>query len=376
MSAAAAGGQAEPKPFGVAVVGCGNISKQYLKHLVTFPDVRVLFCADIDAGRAKAQAAAYGIPASGSPEQALEHPDVQLIVNLTIPAAHAEVASAAIAAGKHVWNEKPLAPDVAAGRALLDQAAKAGVRVGCAPDTMLGAGIQSARRLIAAGAIGTPLSALTLLQGPGPESWHPDPEFLFAKGAGPLFDLGPYYLSVLATLFGPTTRVAAISRRGRDTRVIGSGPRKGTEFNVEVPTFISAVAEYAGGQAASLLFSWDSPLHRMGFLEVTGTDATLAVPDPNQFDGDLKVRRADEREWTVIGSAGAAAGRGSGVVDMVRSIRRGEPHRASGEMALHVLEMMTAIDRSGETAAFEPVESGFEPPAALAEDWDPYVADV
>jgi predicted dehydrogenase len=376
MTAAVPGEAGAGEPFGVAVVGCGNISKQYLKNMTTFPDVRVLFCADIDAGRAKAQAAAYGVPASGSVEQALEHPDVQLVVNLTIPAAHAEVASAAIAAGKHVWNEKPLAPDVAAGRALLEQARAAGVRVGCAPDTMLGAGVQSARRLIASGSIGTPISALTLLQGPGPESWHPDPEFLFAKGAGPLFDLGPYYLSVLATLFGPTTRVAAVSRRARDTRVIGSGPRAGTEFNVEVPTFISAVAEYAGGQAGSLLFSWDSPLHRMGFLEVTGTEATLAVPDPNQFDGDLRVRRAGDREWTVIGSTGAAAGRGSGVVDMVRAIRRGEPHRASGEMALHVLEMMTAIERSGSTAAFEPVESGFDPPAALAEDWDPYVADV
>jgi len=374
--AGSAGGAGDGQPFGVAVVGCGNISNQYLKNLTRFPDVRVLFCADLDAGRAKAQAAAYGVPASGTVEQALEHPDVQLVVNLTIPAAHAEVASAAIAAGKHVWNEKPLAPDVAAGRALLDQAEKAGVRVGCAPDTVLGAGVQSARRLIASGSIGTPISALTLLQGPGPESWHPDPEFLFAKGAGPLFDLGPYYLSVLATLFGPTTRVAAISRRARDTRVIGSGPRAGTEFRVEVPTFISAVAEYAGGQAGSLLFSWDSPLHRSGFLEVTGTEATLAVPDPNQFDGDLRVRRAGDREWTVIGSTGAAAGRGSGVVDMVRAIRRGEPHRASGEMALHVLEMMTAIDRSGETAAFEPVESGFDLPAALAEDWDPYVADV
>ena len=374
MTAAVPGEAVAGEPFGVAIVGCGNISKQYLKNLTTFPDVRVLFCADIDTGRAKAQAAAYGVPASGTVEQALEHPDVQLVVNLTIPAAHAEVASAAIAAGKHVWNEKPLAPDVAAGRALLEQARAAGLRVGCAPDTVLGAGVQSARRLIASGAIGTPLSALTLLQGPGPEAWHPDPEFLFAKGAGPLFDLGPYYLSVLATLFGPTSRVAAISRRSRDTRVIGSGPREGTEFNVEVPTFISAVAEYAGGQAASLLFSWDSPLHRMGFLEITGSEATLAVPDPNRFDGDLKVRRADEREWTVIGSTGAAAGRGSGVVDMARAIRRGEPHRASGEMALHVLEMMTAIERSASRAAFEPVDSVFDVPDVLDADWDPYVA--
>jgi predicted dehydrogenase len=361
------------EPFGVAVIGCGNISKQYLKNLAAFPDVQVLFCADIDTDRAKAQAAAYDVPAAGTVQQALEHPDVRLVVNLTIPAAHAEVASAAIAAGKHVWNEKPLAPDVAAGRALLEAARAAGVRVGCAPDTVLGAGIQSARRLIASGAIGTPISALTLMQSPGPESWHPDPEFLFARGAGPLFDIGPYYLSVLATLFGPATAVAAIGRRARDTRVIGSGPRAGAEFSVEVPTYISALAEYAGRQAASLLFSWDSPLSRWGFVEITGTEATLAVPDPNRFDGDLRVRKAGDDEWTVIGSQGAAAGRGTGVVDMVRAIACGEPHRASGELALHVLELMTAIERSATTAAFEPVESVFDVPDVLAAEWDPYV---
>jgi predicted dehydrogenase len=361
------------EPFGVAVVGCGNISKQYLRNLAACPDVRVLFCADIDTRRAQAQADAYDVPAAGSVREALEHPGVGLVLNLTIPAAHAEVASAAIAAGKHVWNEKPLAPDVAAGRALLDQAREAGVRVGCAPDTVLGAGVQSARRLIASGAIGTPVSALTLVQGPGPQSWHPDPEFLFAKGAGPLFDLGPYYLSVLATLFGPVTAVAAIGRKARATRVIGSGPRAGTEFSVDVPTYASALAEYAGGQAASLLFSWDSPLIRMGFLEITGTDATLAVPDPNRFDGDLRVCQAGGTEWTVIGSQGAAAGRGTGVVDMVRAIRHGEPHRASGEMALHVLETMTAIERSASSAAFEPVGSVFDVPDALTAEWDPYV---
>ncbi|MGA8465935.1 MAG: Gfo/Idh/MocA family oxidoreductase, partial [Trebonia sp.] len=373
-------GQASPcrggylmDPLGVGIVGCGNISDQYLRHLVTFPDVQVLFCADIDTERAKAQAAAYDVPAAGSVQQALEHPGVELVVNLTIPAAHAEVASAAIAVGKHVWNEKPLAPDVASGCALLGQARQAGLRIGCAPDTVLGAGLQSARRLISAGAIGTPLSALTLLQGPGPESWHPDPEFLFAKGAGPLFDLGPYYLSVLATLFGPATRVAAVGRRARDTRVIGSGPRAGTEFTVEVPTYISALAEYAGGQAASLLLSWDSPLGRSGFVEITGTEATLSVPDPNRFDGDLRVRRGRETEWTVIPSAGAAAGRGTGVVDMARAIRRGEPHRASGEMALHVLEMMTAIERSASGTGFEAVESVFDVPAELDAEWDPHV---
>jgi predicted dehydrogenase len=361
------------RPLGVGIVGCGNISGQYLRHLVTFPDVQVLFCADVDTERARAQAAAYDVPAAGSVQQALEHPGVELVVNLTIPAAHAEVALAAITAGKHVWNEKPLAPDLASGYALLDHARRAGLRVGCAPDTLLGAGLQSTRRLISAGVIGTPVSALTLLQGPGPESWHPDPEFLFAKGAGPLFDLGPYYLSVLAMLFGPATAVGAVGRRARDTRVIGSGPRAGTEFAVEVQTYVSVLAEYAGGQAASLLFSWDSPLGRAGFVEITGTEATLAVPDPNRFDGDLRVRRARETEWTVIPSAGAAAGRGTGVVDMARAIRHGEPHRASGEMALHVLEMMTAIERSASGAGFEAIESVFDVPAELDEEWDPRV---
>ena len=315
------------------------------------------------------------MPEWGSPDDALGHPGVQLIVNLTVPAAHAGVTAAAIAAGRHVWSEKPLTLDVAARpRRCSRRREAAGLRVGCAPDTVLGAGLQSARRLIDSGAIGTPLTALTLLQGPGPQSWHPDPEFLFAPGAGPLFDLGPYYLSVLAVLFGPALRVAAIGRRPRESRVIGSGPRAGTEFGVAVPTYVAALAEYAGGQAASLLFSWDSPLYRAGFVEITGTEATLALPDPNRFDGDLRVRRAGDADWTVIPAEGAAAGRGTGVVDMVRAIRAGAAHRASGELALHVLEMMTAIERSAASAAFEPVETRFEAPAPLDPQWDPYAA--
>ena len=363
-----------PQPFGVGIIGCGNISNQYLKNLTRFPDVAVVICADVEVARARAQADAYGVPGWGSPADALGHPGVELIVNLTVPAAHAEVSGAAIAAGKHVWSEKPLTLDVAAGRALLEQAEAAGVRVGCAPDTVLGAGLQSARRLIDNGAIGTPLTALTLLQGPGPQSWHPDPEFLFAPGAGPLFDLGPYYLTVLAVLFGPARRVAAIGRRPRESRVIGSGPRAGTPFGVAVPTYIAALAEYVAGQAASLLFSWDSPLSRQGFIEVTGTEATLAVPDPNRFDGNPRIRRAGDADWTVIPAKGAAAGRGTGVVDMVRAIRGGAGHRASGTVALHVLEMMSAIERSAVSAAFEPVETRFEVPAPFDTRWDPYVA--
>jgi len=359
--------------LGIAVVGCGNISNQYLKNLTRFPDVQVLFCADIDSGRAEAQAAAYGVPGSGSVEEALGHPGVGLVVNLTVPAAHAEVAAAAVRAGKHVWNEKPLTLDVAAGRRLLEEARAADVRVGCAPDTVLGAGLQTARRLIAEGGIGAPLSALTLFQGPGPESWHPDPEFLFAAGAGPLFDMGPYYLSTLAVVFGPASRVAGVGRQARTTRTIGAGPKQGTEFPVQVPTYTAALVEFEAGQAAQLLFSWDSPLSRYGFVEITGTEATLAVPDPNRFGGDLKIRRAGDSDWSVIPSAGATAGRGIGVVDMARAIAAGEPHRATGDLALHVLELMAKIDRSAATGQFETVETTFGPPAPLNVEWDPYV---
>jgi predicted dehydrogenase len=359
-------------PLGVAVVGCGNISREYLRNLTSFPDLRVLFCADLDLARAKTQADSYGVPAAGTLAQALEYPGVDLVVNLTIPAAHAEVATAALQAGKHVWNEKPLAHDVPSGRALVALAGRLGLRLGCAPDTVLGAGLQSARRLIGAGTIGTPLSALILMQGAGPESWHPSPEFLFAAGAGPLFDMGPYYLSTLAVLFGPASQVAAVSRQARPARVIGSGPRAGTEFGVQVHTHVAALAEYEAGQVASMMFSWDSPLSRHGFFEITGTEATLAIPDPNTFGGELRVRAARQDEWTVLPTEGATAGRGLGVLDMARSLRAGQPHRASAELALHVLEMMAEIDASAAGGGVRPVRGGFTVPEPLTADWDPH----
>ncbi len=294
------------------------------------------------------------------------------MVNLTIPAAHAEVAHQAVAAGKHVWNEKPLTLDTTAGRGLLAAAARAGVRVGCAPDTVLGAGLQTARRLIAGGAIGEPRSALMLMQDPGPDRWHPDPEFLFRRGAGPLFDMGPYYLSTLATLFGPAEQVAALGRRSQPSRVIGRGPRAGTRFEVEVPTHVAALIGYAAGPAATLLLSFDSPLRRHGFVEITGTEATMALPDPNGFGGDIRLRPAGRDDWETVPSAGATAGRGLGVLDMARAIRAGTAHRASGELALHVLDVMEAVARSITGSTFEPVASTFETPDALPANWDPY----
>ena len=369
-------GTAAGGPVGVAVVGCGTISTEYLRNLTSFPDLRVLFCADLEIARAKAQAAAFDVPGAGTAAEALAGPGVEIVVNLTVPAAHAAVSAAAVAAGKSVWVEKPLALDSASAHDLMAAAAAAGVRIGCAPDTVLGAGLQTVRRLTDSGVIGPPHTGLALLQGPGPERWHPNPEFLFQRGGGPLFDMGPYYLTALAMVFGPATRVAAVSRRAQPVRVVGRGPRAGTEFEVEVPTHVSALIEYEGGQAATIVLSFDSPLSRHGFVEISGSTATLAMPDPNGFGGDVKVHDLGTQGWTAVPALGATDGRGLGVLDLARGLRSGAPHRASGEIALHVLEILEAIDRSAATGAFQPVLTSFTRPAPLPEDWDPHARTI
>ncbi|MET9341165.1 Gfo/Idh/MocA family oxidoreductase [Nonomuraea sp. NPDC003804] len=348
---------------GVAIVGCGNISRRYLDNFAAMPELRVVACADLDADRARAAAEKYGVPVAGEVSQVLDHPDVEIVVNLTVPAAHAEVAMAAVAAGRHVYNEKPLTLDPATGRELLAAAERAGVRVGCAPDTFLGAGLQTVARALADGAIGRPLSAITILQGPGPERWHPSPEFFFKPGAGPLFDMGPYYLTALAVLFGPVTKVAANGSRAHARRTVGSGPLAGSVFDVEVLTHVSALLEFAGGQRATTVFSFDSPLARGDFLELTGTEATLAAPDPNNFTGPVRLRRTGAPEWTDLPVEGTTLGRGIGVLEMARAIAAGRPHRASGELAAHVVEVMAAILQSAEEGRFVPVTSTFVPPA-------------
>ncbi len=357
-------------PVGVALVGAGVISSQYLDNLTAFPDVRVLAVADLDAERAAAVAARYGVPVSGDVATALELPEVELVVNLTTPAAHAPVALAALSAGKHVYGEKPLTLDPASGAQLLAEAAQRGLRIGNAPDTFLGAGLQSALRALRSGAIGTPVAAATAIQGPGPESWHPNPEFLFQAGAGPLFDIGPYYLTALVALLGPAAKVAATARRARARRVIGSGPKAGTVFDVEVPTHVTALIELAAGPSVASTFSFDSPLPRR-LLEITGTEGTLSVPDPNTFGGPLLVRGPKDEDWRELPVYGTSAGRGLGVLEMARSLRAGVPHRASGALAQHVLEVMAAIAESARRGEFLDVASTAPIPAELPDDWDP-----
>ena len=358
-------------PVGVAVIGAGNISSQYLSHLTEFPDLRVLAVADLDEQRAAAAAAEYGVERSGSAAQVLGMDDVEIVVNLTIPAVHATVALDALRAGKHVYTEKPLALDTPSGRAVLAEAAERGLRVGNAPDTFLGAGIQSALRAVRKGLIGEPVAATTALESSGPESWHPSPEFLYADGAGPLFDMGPYYLTALVALLGPASTVAATARKSRETRVIGSGPKAGTAFAVEVPTHVTALIEFAAGAGASSAFSFDSPAAKR-LIEIGGTEATLSLPDPNEFGGPLRIRTAQDEEWRELPIEGTEAGRGIGVLDLARALRSGAPHRASGALALHVLDLMSAISASAAEGTFQKVTAELAPVEPLPADWDPF----
>ena len=363
-------------PIGVGLIGAGTISKQYLENLITFPDIVVHSIGDVYEPVAEERASQFGIETWGGVAATLEHPDVEIVINLTIPAAHVEVALAAVAAGKHVWSEKPFSLHRASGLTLLAAAEKAGVRLGSAPDTFLGAGLQTARRMIERGDIGVPLTALTLMQSPGPESWHPNPAFLFQEGAGPLFDIGPYYLTTLMQTFGSVRRVAALGSKSRDTRVIGSGPKAGERFDVTVPSHVSALAEFEGGQSSQSIFSFDSPMDRHGFVEVTGTEGTMSFPDPNNFDGEIRVKHAGEVEWTSYPALGSTSSRGSGVLEMGRAIRAGRPHRATGKLAYHVLDTMVSISESIERHSFVEVASSITTAPALPEDWDPTAATL
>ena len=357
-------------PVGIGVIGAGVISSTYIENLSRFPDTAVLGIGDVRPDAAAAKAAEHGIGRAGDVATVLDDPAVEIVVNLTTPAAHVDVALAAIAAGKHVWNEKPLALDRAGGRAVLAAAERAGVRVGCAPDTFLGDGLQAVRRAIDDGAIGRPLSALALFQNPGPDAWHPNPAFLFQEGAGPLFDIGPYYLTALVQLLGPVAAVAALGSTAQPMRVIGSGPNAGQTFEVTAPSHVGALVAFADGGSAELLLSFDSPVHRV-LVEVTGSEATLVHPDPNEFDGDVAIRRRGGKSAEVLASTRARSTRGTGVLDMARAIRADRPHRADGALAYHVLDVMTAIAESVETCAFVQVESTVRRPEPLPDDWNP-----
>jgi predicted dehydrogenase len=360
--------------MGVGVIGAGNISDEYLRSLTTYPDVRVLGIADLEVDRARAQAEKYGVGMSGSVDELLAVPGIELVVNLTIPAAHAEVALRVVESGRHVWSEKPLTLDLASARELLAAAERNGVVVGNAPDTILGEGIQTSQRLLEAGEIGEAQTVLTLMQGPGPERWHPRPQFLFARGAGPLFDIGPYYFTTLVQLLGEIESIEALGHRPRTERTVGAGPDKGATFPVEIYTHVSVLTRFRSGVIGTSIYSFDSPVERQLF-EITGSLGTLEVP-VSGFDGDTRIAVAETKGWRFVGPEGVHRERGVGVLEMARAIRAGREPRAGGRLAFHVLEAMLAVEESIETGERVLLTSSAPRVLPVERDWDPTEATL
>ena len=358
------------EPVGVGVIGAGVISQIYLKNLTTrFPGVRVIGVADIVAAAAEARAAEFGIAAL-TVDELLAHPEIGIVLNLTIPSAHYPVAMQAVAAGKSVYTEKPLSGEVAEGQALLDAAKAAGVLVGGAPDTFLGAGLQTVRRLVDEGAIGEPVAASGAMLSSGHESWHPNPAFYYQPGAGPMLDMGPYYVTALVSILGPVTRVSSLARASFPTRTITSEPRRGEVIEVNTPSHVAALLEFAAGPIGSLTTSFDTWDTDHALLTIYGSAGSIRLPDPNTFGGPVQVLRAEnprEKRWEEVpleeGFADNA--RGLGVADLARALRTGESPRASGEMAFHVLEVMHATLRSGELGEHIAIGSTMARPAPL-----------
>ena len=367
------------EPVSVGILGCGHVSDQYLDGCSLFDGIRVVACADLDVDRARAKAAAHGVPAACSPPELLADPGVELVVNLTPPLQHAAAGLEAMRMGKHVWSEKPLAATLEDARELLETARGSGLRLGCAPDTFLCGGLQAAARLVDEGWIGEPVAAVAFVSEHGYEHFHPDVDAFYGPGGGPALDLGPYYVTSLVTTLGPVARVSGCGRASFPERVRGAGPRRGEPIRVEVPTHVSGVLELESGALATVLMSWDLWSTRLPYVELYGTRGSLALPNPDEYDGAPAVRVAGPEElrqpppapgalpWAEVPPAfGAPVARGIGIADMADAIRSGRAHRASAELAYHVLEVLLALRRSAQEGRHVDVESRCSRPAPVA----------
>ncbi len=351
----------------VGIIGCGKISGIYLENGKKFDGIEVAAVADIDMARAHEQAALYGVPKACTVDELLADPELTIVINLTIPAAHAAVARQTLQAGKSVYNEKPLSVSRNDAQGLLELAASKELRVGCAPDTFLGAGLQTCRQLIDQGAIGTPVAATAFMLSHGPENWHPNPDFYYQPGAGPMFDMGPYYLTALVSLLGPVQRVAGSTRASFATRTVTSQPLYGHEIAVNVPTHVAGVLDFASGPIATIVTSFDIWSHNAPRLEIYGSEGTLSLPDPNNFGGPVQVRAAGAAEWQdmPLTHGNAVNSRALGVLDMAEGIAHRRPHRASGELAFHVLDVMIGVHEASASGQYVTPQSTCSRPAML-----------
>lgn len=358
--------------LGVGIIGCGNISAAYLRLAPMFKGYEIRSVADINLDAAHARAEEFGVTGQ-SVEDLLANDDVDLVINLTIPAAHFQVSERVLQAGKHVYSEKPFVLSREEGQKLADLAASKGLRIGSAPDTFLGGAHQFARSLVDEGQIGKVTSGTAVVQSPGMESWHPNPDFFFQPGAGPVLDIGPYYISNLVQLIGPVARVTAVAGSASNKRIIGNGPRLGEEIPVDTPTTIHAVMEFQSGAIITLLTSWDVWSHDHSCMELYGTEGTMYLPDPNFFGGTLRVTHKSEtaelspwlHPFSIVNDGEQANYRGAGLADMARAIAENRPHRCSNDFALHVVDVMTSILTAAETKSVVDIQTTCTRPEPL-----------
>jgi len=355
----------------VGIIGCGNISGIYFKAGERFEVLEIVAAADLDIARAKAKAEEFGVPKACAPEELLADPEIEIVINLTIPNAHYFVDKAALLAGKHVYAEKPMAITIDEGRELLQIANEKGLYIGGAPDTFLGAGIQTCRQLIDQGQIGEPVGATAFMMGHGHESWHPDPEFYYKVGGGPLFDMGPYYLTALVALMGPMRRLTGSAQIVFPERTITSQPKAGTKITVETPTTISGVMDFASGAVGTMVMSFDTWAHNLPRIEIYGTEGSLQVPDPNTFGGPVRIWRTSERSWqdVPITRPYEDNSRGIGAADMAYAIKERRDARAGGQLTFHVLEAMNGFLLASEQGRHYEMTSDCRRPEALPADW-------
>ena len=355
-----------PRPLHVGIIGCGKISDAYFAGCKNYDVVKIVACADLDPARARAKAAEHGIRGC-TVDDLLSDPTLSLVVNLTVPQAHAAVNTSALHAGKHVYTEKPFALDSRDGAAVLALAREKKLLVGCAPDTFLGGGLQTACKAVDDGAIGRPVSALAFMLCRGHESWHPSPQFYYQKGGGPMLDMGPYYITALVSFLGPVTRVCGSAQSAFAERFITSEPLAGTKISVATPTHVTGVMDFAGGVTATIVTSFDTWAYPLPHLIVFGTEGTLEAPDPNRFDGVVRLRRGSNESFEELPPTHTVdRGRGTGIADMAYSIlRRERAHRANGALGQHVLEVMESFEKSSTTGRHVAIASTCERPAPL-----------
>ncbi|MDR0495294.1 MAG: Gfo/Idh/MocA family oxidoreductase [Treponema sp.] len=353
----------------IGIVGIGNISTIYLDNLTGMfgKQVKLAGVADIAAERAEKAAADYKVKAYKSVDAMVASPDIDIVLNITPPQFHFEIALAAVKAGKHVYNEKPLCVKREDAQQLLALAAEKKLRVGGAPDTFLGAGLQTCRKLIDEGWIGKPVAATAFMMHHGAEHWHPAPEFFYKPGGGPLFDMGPYYLTALVSLLGPVARVSGSVQTGIPQRLITSQPLNGTIIDVEVPTHISGTLDFSCGVAGTLITSFEVYSHTLPGIEIYGTEGSLRLPDPNTFGGPVHVRRFRAEQWSEIPLLKdyPENSRGLGITDMALAIEEDRPHRASAELTFHVLDIMHGIHDASASGRYYKPKSKCKRPAAM-----------